>query len=340
MKKVFIISLLLSANLITAGTVMSLSEINSAEAILTIGFCLFVLVSLPIGMRRHFVSAGKRNRALYIIGYLSVFFLLLSVFLFSLRIVGALVFLLPGLTLPFVLFLPLFLRKNKQSEQPAQVHQFALFMLIVAVCISFLSLNLSRDMIESMRFSATETEQPTSVLSERNQDLYAQIVADSSADSARLMHLQSSMHALCHRIDKIKISLAAFSSYDDISSLNEYNEPDILLVYNTSENHLCNTFMHDMGAAEEIAEQLQACRDQLIGLVGDKETAQLVNDLMGGNDHANAEDWQKRMFPEKATLIAYLGALNVIENAARMAENAVLESVIRNQHGCDLQKQN
>jgi hypothetical protein len=175
-QKIYILGLISSMILVT-GAVFKVNHWPAAGIIMMTGTLLLVFFFLPAALLNHFRAHGNQNRLLYIVSYITCFFLFTSI-LFKIQhwpFAGLLVLI--AVPFPFVVFLPVWLYVTSRIKNfDINNTVYVLFLLALqAVFSTLLALNVSREKLDY-------TLQLTNQLSSFNADI--QKLPDASDKSA------------------------------------------------------------------------------------------------------------------------------------------------------------
>lgn len=197
--------------LISAGAMFKIQHWPLAGIIITLGFALFVIAFMPIALRNSYQSeTDKSLKKLYIIAYICIFIECTGTLFKIQRWPGTEFFLIVGIPIPFVLFLPayvLHIRKNKQlnyNNLLLVLFFFAYFASITAL----LSVNVSRDMLDEMVMSANEYEEQCTLTDLQTNTLVNSLpLLSDSGKIANIQKINVKAISICDLADRMRIGI-------------------------------------------------------------------------------------------------------------------------------------
>ncbi len=208
MKKTVYIIGIVCLSIILFGTIFKLMHFPGAAILLIIGLMSLTLVFLPISYYKLLKSTNDKLLKLVFHTAFFAFFVSFVGMLFKiLNWPGAGWFLIVGLPLPFVLFLPAYIVYHNKRKLKTDLHFFSiiLFMIYLAVFSSLLALSTSYNVINAYAHS-------TQSIADANKFLASQTKFTASKNSEQLIN----------EIEKIKQSLITSVNSDNVDAL----EPD------------------------------------------------------------------------------------------------------------------
>lgn len=152
MKKFIYISGIIFINLLLAGVISKVNHWHGAGILLTFTIILMVFLFFPIAL----VTSYKQHKDkfqlhLYIIAYLTIALELFGMLFKIQHWPGADLFLFIGLPLPFVLFLPFYVRYHNKTKANSDKNflSFIFFMIYLAIISSLLALDISKNLYDA-----------------------------------------------------------------------------------------------------------------------------------------------------------------------------------------------
>ena len=152
MKKLIYISGIVSANLMLLGSICKVQHWPGAGILLTLSIFLFCFIFLPFALLSSYKNSSPRKyKSLYIITFI-VFAIVFVGALFKVQHwPGSQYFLVIGVPLPFVLFLPVYLIQTRKEKNYSIVNFMGIMfgMVFVAVFSALLALNVSWNILKN-----------------------------------------------------------------------------------------------------------------------------------------------------------------------------------------------
>lgn len=298
--------------LITTGALFKIQHWSGAGIMITIGFCLFVLGFMPTALISSYrTETDKSLRKLYIIAYISVFIECMGTLFKIQHWPGAGIFLIVGIPLPFVLFLPAYIlqiRKNKQLNYNNLLMVLFFFAYFAAIT-ALLSLNISRNMIDEMILSANSLEQQSQHANTQTKALIASLPAKDSIKKELALKIDSKAESIYNLVDKMKVGIVKNVDDDNEHTI---DKDDHINLWEVNGNDNKTIFYRDIfkSKAVELKNSLLAYKAFLITSLrsADQETIDFINHQL-----AISDDWQNERFDGKY-LIGIIDELSAIKH--------------------------
>lgn len=342
MKKFIYISGVLLLNIFAFGSIFKITHWPGANIIFVIGIGLFAVMFLPLAVLKSYNDNGKKNASLYFAGFFCAFFCIISSLFKVLHLPGASVMLAISIPLPFIYFLPVYIYFHYKSGEKSYMNFIGimLMMVFIAVFNTMLSLDISKEVYNSMNVASNSLSETTAVLKAKNDNSYELAKKCSDAQSeAKIMLLKKRTEGISGYIEQLKKELTnevmgqGWESAK-IGGIKNFPQKKSVDAGNTS------LFMRGQdetgGKADELKKQLISYNDFVNELIaGDSATLANVNSLIGISDtrlmnegNFSVAGWEDSYFRSGTYFIVVLGNLECIESNVKIAEAEVLNSII------------
>jgi hypothetical protein len=196
---------IISLLVLFTGAMFKLLHWPAAGIIFTLGFTLFTLVFIPIALINSYnATKEKKKRVLYILAFICILIVCAGALFKIMQWPGATIFLVIGVPLPFILFLPAYLIFINKSKQINYTHLIFIlfFFAYYGVITAFLSLNVSKDIISEALITSEHLEKKANLLDKQTDILINQSLLTKD-DSLRLMNVQNKRNELNRLIDNL-----------------------------------------------------------------------------------------------------------------------------------------
>lgn len=337
MKKFIYISSIVLVNIFVIGTVCKLLHFPGASLFILIGIVFFVTVLLPLALLNNYRNNAKEKQTLYIAAYLTTTLFLVAALFELFHWPGFSYLIMIAIPLPFVLFLPVFLYHNRKHEPKQSLNFIGVILLLVymAVFISLLGLNISKNVIDGITISANDFSTFSQIYEQKNTAKYESLnKMDSSVAPTAITGLKKRSEEICNKIEAVKAELVKSIDGEDSQAIDANGHVDINKVINRTESNTSAFIMHmknnNGGEASVLKKMLEEYRSFLISLTSKHELQQLINSMLNTEDKPSVvnpgetDTWEYRFFPQNASLMAILGNLSMVQTNVRVAESFVL----------------
>lgn len=162
MKKFIYISGIVSANLMLLGALLKVLHMPGASILLLVSIFLFCFIFLPMALYNNYVNQEETKSVwLYIVTFMVFFVCIMGALFKILHWPGASVFLVLGILLPFVLFLPVYLYQTRKPKSKSIRNNLAVMfgLTFLAVFNVFLAVNVSSNVLNSISLAGHSHEQ-------------------------------------------------------------------------------------------------------------------------------------------------------------------------------------
>jgi len=342
MKKFIYISGVIIINIFMFGALFKVQHWPGAGILITLGLGLFCLMFLPMAFIQSYNGNGKKYKQLYIAGFVCAFITFVGAMFKIQHWPGAGWFLLVGIPLPFVYFLPVYVYHHNKSKEKSMLNFLGvMFMMVyVALFTSILALNISRDVLIALNLSSEDISKTADLYVAKNEMTYKKLEKDGLADKKdKFLALRAKTEEVCGQINNIKMELVKAVENEDSKAIEAPNKINLKALIAKDESGYTTRIMRgDNGAsgkAVELKKQIAAYREFLKTFV-EKDSVKIgvIDALLAtadveDNSYGEKQNvsWENDFFPNNTFLISILGNLDCISINIKMAEEEVLESL-------------
>lgn len=307
MKKSVYFSGIASANLMLFGSMFKVFHWPGAGILLVLATLMFCLWFLPSALIHNYQSQPeKKHKALHIVTFIVFFIVMLGVLFKVQHWPGAGLFLLIGIPLPFVLFLPVYLYSTRDERKVTNTNFLGIMfgLTFLAVFSVLLSLNISKNVLHQMAASVSQNEQSSFFL--HSQKAIDNNVIDKKAEElyAFIDELKCELVNVAG-IDCRSVKNVSINSSDQVAALNHSQAGNILFADGRAgKMDLLKSKLEDYRKAVLATEKISP------------ELSELANTLFDTSDLRSDEEvitWEQREFSNRH-LISMLDVLSGIQS--------------------------
>jgi hypothetical protein len=340
MKKFIYISGIVVINLFVFGAIFKVQHWPGASILITSGLGLFCLEFLPLSFIKSYKGNGKKDKSLYIAGFICAFITFIGAMFKIQHWQGANWFLIVGVPLPFLYFLPVYIYHHNKSKEKSVVNFLGVMFLMVYVAIftALLALNVSRDVLDAFNTGETDNAKTNDLIMTRNKQMYDNIEKSGAlVNDEKTSQLKTKSEALCKQINEIKLELVR-TVEGDITPAVEGNKINTWYIVSKDESAGTTTIMRGSdgvsGKAAALKEDINIYREYLKSLVqNNSDNVLIIDKLLSTSEisdtiygEATTNTWENQFFPNGVYLITALSSLDCIEINVRLAEAEALDS--------------
>ncbi|OFX45348.1 MAG: hypothetical protein A2046_00040 [Bacteroidetes bacterium GWA2_30_7] len=319
MKKLIYISGIVTANLMLFGSMFKVMHWPGANVMLVLSIFIFCFWFLPAALINSYKNQEvKKHKWLYIITFI-VFFINLAGALFKImHWPGAAVFLLIGLPLPFVVFLPVYLYQTRNDKNNSILNFLGIMfgLTFLAVFSVLLALNISKGVLNNIALDTIKKDNDT------------KIYLAKSLAMAEKNGIKQKSAELCDYIDLLKCEI--ISAAEEIKFENNKLSPDFDI---QSINNMDNTDIPEyvlfrkngVGELSVLKQKIYAYQKD-IQEFENKDLQLLSNslfDISDKNINGQIYSWEQSKFPSNYLIIA-IDVLSRIQRNVRFVESEIL----------------
>ena len=321
MKKSVYIAGISCAILMLFGCIFKIMHWPGASIMIVSSVFLFCFWFLPAGLMNSYNSLPiKKMKTLHIISFIVFSVCMMSVLFKVMHWPGAGFLLLPGVLLPFLVFLPVYLYHTREEEKAGNKNFFGLVigLTFVAVFGVLLAMSVSKQVIHGAVMSVTHNETSLAHFETENKE------SDVSKAAAELFNYSEEL--------KCQILSASDANMCDGNKLNaNYKPENITDAYNREV--VIRVFFSEEGAskAKILKEKVSAFREIVLASKNvSPELTELTKMLFdtGENDingvYPQGLTWEQREF-NNYSVIFTLDFLSKLQSNVRLVEGEVLK---------------
>lgn len=333
MKKLIYISGIILINLQLMGVIFKVNHWPGAGILLMLSVLLMVLLFFPIALTVSYKQHKDKSQLhLYIIAYITIAIEFLGMLFKIMHWPGASMFIFIGLPLPFLLFLPFYLRYHNKMKVKSDKNFFGVifFMIYMAVISSFLALDASKEVYESFIPQIEKSASESRLFDEKNNQSYNILIknTDNESEIENLKALNASADNLCEILEDAKreIILAASKVNKELIATETYDYYDLKDLYKKG-----NTVSFVNQKADNSKENLIEIKlIDFENAIKDLSEKNKFNEIMNyENPYALAlirNNMHENQFKEKS-MIENLAALSFMQNRVRFIEYQILSKL-------------
>lgn len=311
MKKLIYILGVVSINLMLFGALLKVFHLMGANILLAISIFLFCFGFLPLALISNYKSQEeKKYKWLYIVTFIVFGFDLIGALFKIEHWQGASLFLLIGLPLPFILFLPVYLYQTRKNKDKSVLNNLGVMfgLTFLAVFSVFLAINVSGSVLDNIAVNCLNNENSTK---------FYQVTTKNYPNDK----VKEKAEEICSYINELKCIL--LTDTDNGNCLNgriqeEYNP--ILL-----KNKFTQTSILFKGESpnkiETLKNKIVEFRELVLSSKNpSKEFIELTKSLLDVDENETQKDnWMDKEFPATHTVII-LEVLSRIQSNVRFVE--------------------
>jgi len=333
MKKFIYIFGVVIINIFMFGALFKPMHWPGASILIVLALGLFSIVFLPMAFIQSYKDNGKKYKSLYIAGFICCFITFIGAMFKIQHWPGAAWFLMIGIPLPFIYFLPLYVYHHNKSKEKSMLNLLGvMFMMVyVALFTSILALNVSRNVLEAFNTGGNDIVRTNEILALKNQQLYEAIGKSDVTEQ-----LKAKSNAICEQINEIKVSLVKASGNSDSETLESDSKINLSAIHAKDETSRTIKIMRGgdgmSGRAADLKEEIIKYREFLKSIASDNEKLiEEIDELLSTSDIEEMRygekmtiSWENDFFPYGAFLISIIGNLDCIASNVKMAEGETL----------------
>lgn len=209
MKKFIYTSGIILINLLLAGVILKVNHWPGAGVLLTLSITLIVLMFFPVALITSYKQQNDQSQLhLYIIAYLTIAIQSLGMLFKIQHWPGASILLFVGLPIPFILFLPFYLRFHNKTKAKSDKNFFGIifFMIYLAIISSLLSLDASREVYDAFKLETEKLVSQSNVLEQKSDQYYTDLIQnpEKKSEIEYFEILNTSADNLCNILEEAK----------------------------------------------------------------------------------------------------------------------------------------
>lgn len=343
MKKLIYISGIVIINIFVFGALSKIMHWPGANILITLGLGSFCIGFLPLAFFQSYKGNGEKYKSLYIAGFICAFITFIGAMFKIEHWQGAGWFLMVGVPLPFLYFLPVYIYHQNKAKEKSAVNLLGVMFLMVYVAVfsAILALNVSRDILNTFVTTENDIAKTNDLFALKNNTMYENLEKSGIADNKeKLAQLKTKSAALCTQINNLKIELVKSAENSDSKAIEADNKINTKAIFAKDESAGTTKIMRGddgvSGKAAELKSQINSYHVYLVTLIKSPESEKVFNELLNTSDITESlydetitSTWEDQFFPNGGYLISTLLSLSSIETNIRLAESEAL-SVLKN----------
>ena len=342
MKKFILVSGIVFINIFVIGALFKVLHWPFASILVTFGLGLFSLGFLPLAFIQSYKGNERKNKSLYIAGFICAFICFIGALFKIQHWPGANWFLIVGVPLPFLYFLPVYIYNHNKSKENSSVNFLGVMFLMVYIAVfsAILAVNVSRDILNAFNIVYNDNAKTNDLLSVKNTLKYEALEKSGiAANKEKIIQLKIKSETLCTQIDNIKIELVKSVEGNDSPAIEPGNKIYTSAIKAKDESIRTKKIMRGIneisGRAAELKVLVSNYREYLKSFVGNNDSSiKIIDELLSTSDitdtyngEVNTLKWEDSFFPYGAYIVTVLGNLGSIETNVKMAEAEALETI-------------
>lgn len=334
MKKFIYISGTILLNLLLIGVILKVGHWPGAAILLSVSIILLVVIFFPLALISSYKSVEDKSQLhLYIIAYVTIAIVLLGALFKIMHWPGAGIFLIIGIPLPFILFLPFYIRYHNKIKAKSDKYFIGLFffMIYMATISSFLALDPAREVYESYLPQINDLVIQTKALEQRNNLSYENITKKLENGSIKdhIELLKSSANDLCNVLEEAKKELIIKSNKNNKSFISS-NKIDYNSLEGISKNNMSVSLANrkDDNTKENILEKKLISFENAVNNLSDNYE---IKEVLFIKDKTYSLDlFRTNIYEEQLgskTLVENLSVFSLMQNKLRFMEYQILYNI-------------
>jgi hypothetical protein len=309
MKKYIFTTGIISANLMLFGALFKVNHFPGAGILLILSILTLCFLFLPFALYNVYQnSSPRRYKLLYIVTYLVFAFVFIGALFKIMHWPGAGWFMIIGIPLPLIVFLPVYLILTRKDKKYSMVNFMGIIfgLTFLTVFSALLAVNAGADILNNIEDQF------------KGNEMFIETLSIDSENTPTSIHQKSD--ELCLFIGELKSKLLTMSgnSTEDLSIADILNQDDTKLAH--------QLFFSDEDALHSLKSKITDFKQALSSSdLASKELVKLSNEILDVDDK-NVEDeqslkatWEAYYFGNSRLIIA-LNVLSRIERNVRFIE--------------------
>ncbi|HBF87293.1 MAG TPA: hypothetical protein DDX39_01530 [Bacteroidales bacterium] len=293
------------------GSIFKVMHWPGANVLLTLAIFIFSFLFLPSALVSDYKSQEEqRYKWLHIVTFLVFFIVFIGALFKIMHWPGAGMFLVIGIPLPFILFLPVYLYQTRKDKKNTSLNFMGIMfgLIFLAVFSVLLSLNVSKSILDTISINIFNNKQLCLSLNDEN----SSISNDISQKSDELFNY----------IENIKNEILVASDNKNM------NNDSCKIIYNSDDTEISYLILYRKNGIGELSALKTKIADYKNKVLAcdkiDDMQRKLVNSLFDVDDNTRnyTETWEQRQFPSNHLIIT-LDALTRIQTNVRLVENVL-----------------
>jgi hypothetical protein len=294
--------------------------------LITLGFIIFALVFMPSALTKSYkTETDSKLKKLYIIAYICIFINCMGALFKIQHWPGTEIFLMVGIPLPFVTFLPVYIlqiRKNKELNYNYLL-LILFFFAYFASITALLALNVSRDLLDEYIISAYHNDQRTKLANDQSLIFIERLPTRNATDSIKkesILKIKAKADDLCTMIDHIKLGVIKNTDSKNLEAIDAAGNINLWKINNKDSKSINFDIMYPK--MTELKNNLITYKQMLASLnTNETELNSYINHVLN-----ISENWQFEKIDGKS-IVSLIDALNALKSNIALAELETLSAI-------------
>jgi hypothetical protein len=334
MKKFIYISGIILINLQLAGVIFKISHWPGAGVLLSLSVVLMVFLFFPIALITSYKQHKDKSQLhLYIIAYLTIAFTSLGMLFKIMHWPYARDMLIIGLLLPFILFLPFYVRYHNKTKAKSDRNFFGIifFMIYMTIISSLLAVGVSADVYGSIESQIKKSVLQSNSLEQRNNHSYEELIKNHNIKSELVFieTLHTNADNLCNILESAKKELIIAVNEDNRAFItSKVIDYDNIRGGDKKDNTVSFISQKGDNLKENLIESKLIDFENAIKDLSDKYQ---LNEILNPKDtHYSLAVIRNNIYEDRIrskTLVENLSALSFMQNRVRFIEYQILNKL-------------
>jgi hypothetical protein len=336
MKKTILISGIICLNIFVIGAFLKVFHFPGANIGIFAGMVSFALWFLPIAFIYSYKSSDKSKKPLYIVGFICTATCILGALCKIMHLPGSNLFLLIGIPLPFILFLPMYLYFQRKEKNKSVINfaKIMFLMIFIAVVNSLLTFRINGNIVKGYTNDLESAFKSSEIEMFKNKTLLENFPrTDDSIKNTSVAEITKRSDDICITVNRIQTTVINEFAENQVSSANEIMNNEWEKVRIVASSSIIFGFKDrpdlTLGLKKSINDYCEFIKN--LPFVG-KEQSEQISLLLNTSDKVDmGEDgktisWENWLFKNRY-LITVITNLEDVKAKVRLAENTVLEAI-------------
>lgn len=339
MKKSIIVNLgLILLVTFLAGILFKVMHWPGASILMVSSMFLICFIFLPIALINHYRGIGKKHRMLHILAFVVVVVDFTGMVFKVMHWLGAQWFMIVGIPLPFVVFLPVLLYHHlvKKSVSLKAFLSISLLMVYVAVFSVLLSLSVSKETINGAVSFTEKVDENYEIISDKADYLYRKIPDTYPDKEKKLQNIHQHALTLNQQIEAVKKQIILLENKENASHISADGSIDYRQLRFLNNRRASNEILLKHKQLFTIKSGIDDLRQEIKGLDQLSVPAQEAVGLLLSTD--DVMGWNNQMLPWeyfltlRTELIWSLQTLTRLQENVKFAEAIIWQDIILSHH--------
>jgi len=334
------ISGIIALNLFMFGALFKILHWPGAGWLIIFGIVTFSCWSLPAALINNFRNSGKKHTWIYITVFISVFIDLIGAMFKIQHWTGAGWFILVGVPLPFVLFLPVYIYHNIKHKWKTKTDFFYVMFIMIYITVYsvLLAMNISKQVVSAFVLNDDRFVEIKEYYEVKNDIIYDRLLENEDGEAgARLVIIRKSADDICEYIEDIKYALIR-----ETGQLNEviYSTDSVIDLWKVTKmdnSEIPRKILigkEKSGKVYELKNKIERFAENFVSGIKDEAIKNNIHDLLSTSDikiddgkgHGYTVPWEEFCFKNNYLVVVYM-KLSEIQSNVRLAESVLITAI-------------